>query len=142
MTDTAHDTLTARELGLRSRAAVHAKDRDGWLDLFADDALVQDPIGPSPFDPEGNGHRGKEAIAAFYDNVIAPSEAIDFEINESYLAGDEVADVGVIRTTIAGGTHQAVVRVVMTYRSNGANKIAALRAYWEFDALELVELKS
>jgi hypothetical protein len=29
----------------------------------------------------------------------------------------------------------------MTYRSNGANKIAALRAYWEFDALELVELK-
>jgi ketosteroid isomerase-like protein len=141
MTDTASDTLTARELGIRSRAAVHARDRDGWLDLFADDALVQDPIGPSPFDPEGKGHRGKAAIAAFYDNVIAPSEAIDFEINQSYLAGDEVADVGIIRTTIAGGTHQAVVHVVMTYRSNGANKIAALRAYWEFDALELVELE-
>jgi steroid delta-isomerase len=144
MTDTANDTLTARELGIRSRAAVHAKDREGWLDLFADDALVQDPIGPSPFDPEGKGHRGKEAIAAFYDTVIAPSEAIDFEINESYLAGGggEVADVGVIRTTIAGGTHQALVHVVMTYRSDGANKIAALRAYWEFDALELVELES
>lgn len=141
MTDTANDILTARELGIRSRAAVHAKDRDAWLDLFADDALVQDPIGPSPFDPEGKGHRGKEAIAAFYDTVIAPSEAIDFEINQSYLAGDEVADVGIIRTTIAGGTHQAVVHVVMTYRSNGANKIAALRAYWEFDALELVEIK-
>lgn len=141
MTDTAKETLNARELGARSRAAVHARDRDGWLDLFADDALVQDPIGPSPFDPEGKGHRGKEAIAAFYDSVIAPSEAIDFEINQSYLAGDEVADVGIIRTTIAGGTHQAVVHVVMTYRSNGANKIAALRAYWEFDALELVELK-
>ena len=137
MTDTTNDTLTARELGIRSRAAVHAKDRDGWLDLFADDALVQDPIGPSPFDPEGKGHRGKEAIAAFYDSVIAPSEAIDFEIDQSYLAGDgsEVADVGVIRTTIAGGTHQAVVHVVMTYRSNRANKIAALRAYWEFDGL-------
>ena len=144
MTDTAKDTLTARELGIRSRAAVHARDRDGWLDLFADDALVQDPIGPSPFDPEGTGHRGKEAIAAFYDTVIGPSEAIDFEINQSYLCGggDEVADVGIIRTTIAGGTHQAVVHVVMTYRSNGANKIAALRAYWEFDALELVELKN
>jgi steroid delta-isomerase len=141
MTDTTNDTLTARELGIRSRAAVHARDRDGWLDLFADDALVQDPIGPSPFDPEGKGHYGKEAIAAFYDNVIAPSEAIDFEITQSYLAGEEVADVGIIRTTIAGGTHQAVVHVVMTYRSNGANKIAALRAYWEFDALELVELK-
>ena len=144
MTDTANETLTARELGIRSRAAVHAKDREAWLDLFTDDALVQDPIGPSPFDPEGKGHRGKHAIAAFYDTVIAPSEAIDFEINQSYLSGggDEVADVGIIRTTIAGGTHQAVVHVVMTYRSNGADKIAALRAYWEFDALELVELKS
>jgi ketosteroid isomerase-like protein len=140
MTDTASETLTARELGIRSRAAVHARDRDAWLDLFADDALVQDPIGPSPFDPEGKGHHGKEAIAAFYDTVIAPSEAIDFEISQSYLAGNEVADVGIIRTTIAGGTHQAVVHVVMTYRSNGASKIAALRAYWEFDALELVEL--
>jgi ketosteroid isomerase-like protein len=143
MTDTADGTLTARELGIRSRAAVHARDRDAWLDLFADDALVQDPIGPSPFDPEGKGHRGKEAIAAFYDTVIAPSEAIDFEIDQSYLCGggDEVADVGIIRTTIAGSTHQAVVHVVMTYRSDGAGKIAALRAYWEFDALELVELE-
>ena len=87
-----------------------------WLDLFADDAVVQDPIGPSPFDPEGKGHHGRDAIAAFYDTVIAPSEAITFEITESYLCGDEVADVGIIRTTLAGGTHQAVVRGVYTYR--------------------------
>jgi steroid delta-isomerase len=134
------ETLTARELGIRSRAAVHAGDRDGWLDLFAPDAVVQDPIGPSPFDPEGKGHHGREAIAAFYDTVIAPSESITFEVEQSYLCGDEVADVGVIRTTIAGGTHQAVVRGVYTYRSNGAGKLASLRAFWEFDALELVEL--
>lgn len=134
------EQLTARELGIRSRAAVQAKDRDGWLDLFAPDAVVQDPIGPSPFDPEGKGHHGREAIAAFYDNVIASSEAITFEIEQSYLCGDEVADVGIIRTTLAGGTHQAVVHVVMTYRRNGDDKIAALRAFWEFDALELVEL--
>ena len=135
-------TLTARELGIRSRAAVHARDRDGWLDLFAEDAFVQDPIGPSPFDPEGKGHHGRAAIAKFYDDVIAPSQAVDFEITQSYLCGDEVADVGIIRTTLAGGTHQAVVHVVMTYRADGAGKIAALRAYWEFDKLELVELES
>jgi ketosteroid isomerase-like protein len=134
------ETLTARELGIRSRAAVAARDRDGWLDLFADDAFVADPIGPSPFDPEGKGHHGKEAIAAFYDTVIASSEAIDFEIEQSYLCGDEVADVGIIRTTLAGGTHQAVVRGVYTYRSNGAGKLASLRAFWEFGAVELVEL--
>ena len=137
-----NETLSARELGIRSRAAVHARDRDGWLDLFAEDAFVQDPIGPSPFDPEGKGHHGRAAIAKFYDEVIAPSQAVDFEITQSYLCGDEVADVGIIRTTLAGGTHQAVVHVVMTYRADGAGKIAALRAYWEFDKLELVELES
>jgi steroid Delta-isomerase len=133
-------TPTIRELAIRSRAAVQAGDRQGWLDLFAADALVADPIGPSAFDPEGTGHRGVEAIAAFYDNVIGPSESISFEIEQSYLCGDEVADVGIIRTTIAGGTHQAVVHGVYTYRSDGAGKIAALRAFWEFDALELIEL--
>jgi steroid Delta-isomerase len=133
------ETLNARELGIRSRAAVHARDRDAWLDLFADDAVVQDPIGPSPFNPDGDGHHGREAIAAFYDSVIAPSEAISFEIEQSYLCGDEVADVGIIRTTLAGGKHQAIVHGVYTYRSNGAGKLAALRAFWEFDALELVE---
>lgn len=134
--------LNARELGIRSRAAVTAGDREGWLSLFADDAFVQDPIGPSAFDPEGKGHHGRVAIAAFYDTVIASSESITFEIAESYLCGDEVADVGTIRTTLAGGTHQAIVRGVYTYRSNGAGKLASLRAFWEFDALELVELEA
>ena len=43
----------AREMGQRSMALTEAKDRDGWLGLFADDAVVQDPVGPSMFDPEG-----------------------------------------------------------------------------------------
>jgi steroid Delta-isomerase len=134
------EMLNARELGIRSRAAVTAGDRDGWLALFADDAIVADPIGPSPFDPEGRGHQGRDAIATFYDTVIASSEAITFEITDSYLCGDEVADVGIIRTTLAGGTHQAVVRGVYTYRSDGTGKLASLRAFWEFDRLEMVEL--
>ena len=129
---------TARELARRSQAAVTAKDRAAWLGLFAPDAVVQDPIGPSPLDPGGAGHRGSAAIAAFYDTVIAPAERITFEIERSYLCGDEVADVGVIRTTLAGGRHVAVVRGVYTYRSNGAGQIAALRAFWEFNAVELL----
>ena len=137
MTD---ETPTVRELARRSRAAVNAGDKQAWLDLFADDAVVQDPIGPSPFDPEGNGHHGKEAIGAFYDTVIGPNDAITFEIQQSYLCGDEVADVGIIRTTLPGGTHQAVVHGVYTYRANGAGKLAALRAFWETDSIELIEI--
>ncbi len=133
------EVKNARELARASRAAVEAGDREAWLDLFAPDGMVQDPIGPSPFDPEGTGHHGREAIAAFYDTVIAPNEQITFEIENSYLCGNEVADVGIIRTVLPGGTHVAVVRGVYTYRCNGTGQLVALRAFWEFDKAELVE---
>ncbi len=130
----------ARELARRSMAAVEAKDREGWLDLFAEDGVVEDPIGPSPFDPKGRGHHGREQIGRFFDTVIAPHERVSFDIERSYECGDEVANVGTIRTTLEGGTHVAVVRGVYTYRSNGQGKLAALRAFWEFDATTLEEV--
>jgi len=131
---------TARDLARRSQAAVRAKDRAAWLSLFAPDAVVQDPVGPSPFDHSGVGHHGSTAIAAFYDAVIAPNDQITFEIENSYLCGDEVADVGVIRTVLPGGRQVAIVRGVYTYRTNGAGQIAALRAFWEFGKAELVDI--
>ena len=134
--------VTARDLARRSQAAVHRKDREAWLRLFAPDAVVADPIGPSPLDPGGDGHRGPAAIAAFYDTVIAPNEQISFEIETSYLCGNEVADVGTIRTTLPGGEQVVVVRGVYTYRADGSGRIAALRAYWEFDAAEITTIDS
>jgi len=128
---------TARDLARGSQAAVHAKDREAWLALFAPDAVVADPVGPSPLDPAGEGHRGLAAIAAFYDAVIAPNESVSFEIERSYLCGDEVADVGVIRTVLPGGSLEVAVRGVFTYRGDGAGRLAALRAYWEFGAAEI-----
>ena len=135
------EEATARDLARRSQAAVKVKDRATWLSLFAPDAVIQDPIGPSPLDPEGIGHHGPEAIAAFYDKVIAPNDLITFEIETSYLCGNEVADVGVIRTVLPGGTHVALVRGVYTYRSDGAGKLVALRAFWEFDKAEVTEVR-
>jgi steroid delta-isomerase len=132
--------VDAREVAMRSRAAVEAGDREGWLSLFADDAFVEDPIGPSPFDAEGKGHHGKEAIAKFYDEVISPNEKVSFEMQASYLCGNEVADIGVIRTTLAGGTHVAIVHGVYTYRANEDGKLASLRAFWEFEKTEIEEV--
>jgi len=133
------EQLTARELGHMSREAVARGDKQGWLDLFAEDAVVQDPIGPSPFDPEGRGHRGHSEIGKFYDEVISPSEKITFEILSSTLCADECADVGIIRTWLAGGQHVAIVHCVFTYKAKGDGTIASLRAFWEFDKTELVE---
>jgi steroid delta-isomerase len=125
---------TVRDLARRSQAAAGAKDREAWLGLFADDAVVEDPVGPSPLCPGGLGHRGAEAIAGFYDAVIGQVEKMHFEIERSYLCGDETADVGTIHLTMPGG-HTVQVHGVFTYRSNGAGQIAALRAFWEFDSI-------
>jgi steroid Delta-isomerase len=136
---TSNAVPTIRELARRSQAAAGVKDRATWLGLFAPDAVIEDPIGPSPFDPEGAGHRGTAGVEAFYDKVIDQAESIVFDIERTYECGNEMADIGTIRTTLAGGTHVAIVRGVFTYRSNGAGKLIALRAFWEIGALELVK---
>ncbi len=120
----------AHEAGRRSREAAMARDKDAWLAVFADDAIVEDPIGPSHFDPEGKGHRGKQAIAKFYDMAIAPSKLV-FNFEKTYQCGDEEANVGHI--VIESGGYRVIAEGVFTYRVNTEGKIVALRAYWELD---------
>lgn len=117
--------------------AVEAGDRAAWLSLFAADAVVEDPIGPSPFDPEGSGHHGVEAIGAFYDTVIGPNESVRFDIRESWAAGDEVANVGTISTTLPHGGGTVHTDGVFTYRVDAEGRLVALRAYWELDRLRV-----
>lgn len=128
MTTTEH---LAHAAGRRSREAVRAKDKDAWLAVFADDAIVEDPIGPSVFDPEGKGHRGRDAIAAFWDMAIAGTDDIEFNFRDSYQCGNEEANVGDIVITMAG--QQVTAEGVFTYKVNTEGKMVALRAYWEMD---------
>ncbi len=129
------DEHPARLAGQKSMSAVMAGDREAWLALFADDAKVEDPIGPSPLDPEGLGHTGPEAIAAVYDAMIGPN-SLHFDIRESYAAGSEVANVGTITITFPDGS-KAMVDGVYTYRVNDEGKVVALRAFWEFEKMRL-----
>lgn len=121
----------ARRAGLASQAAVRAKDRAGWLALFADDGWVEDPIGPSGFDPEGKGHHGRAAIAAFWDMAIAPTDSIEFLLTDSFACGSEAAFVGTIRTRLAGTRIDA--EGVFSYRVDPDGRIRSLRAFWEID---------
>lgn len=118
------------EAGAKSRAAAVARDKEAWLALFAEDAIVEDPIGPSHFDPEGKGHRGKAAIARFFDMAIAPSE-LEFCFRDSFVCGNEEANVGHIVITAQG--FRVTAEGVFTYRVDDDGKIVALRAYWEMD---------
>jgi len=124
----------ARDAALASMHAVEAKDRETWLSLFAPDAKIEDPIGPSIFDSDGRGHEGTEAITAFYDNVIDPNESVRFRIERSHAGGThEVANVGTITTTLPEGAGVVHTDLVICYRVNDDGKVVSLRAFWEMD---------
>ncbi|MCZ7537090.1 MAG: nuclear transport factor 2 family protein [Acidimicrobiia bacterium] len=129
----ADDDRSARAASLRSRAAVQARDREAWLALFAPDAVVQDPVGVSPLDETGEGHRGIEAIGGFWDTAIAPNP-IRMDISASFAGGNEVANVLAITTTFPDGA-TASVDLVAIYRVNDDGRIASMRAFWEFDQI-------
>ena len=122
----------ARDAAFRSYDAVIRKDKQAWLANFADDGWIEDPIGPSVFDPEGKGHHGAEGRARFWDITIGTMARFVFEIHDSFVSGDECANVGVIHTTTENGW-TASTAGVFTYRVNAEGKIVSLRAYWEMD---------
>lgn len=126
------DDNPARAVSRRSMDAVSSGAKQDWLALFAPDAFVQDPVGPSPLNSDGKGHHGHEALSAFWDNTIAHTERFEFTIRDSFAAGDEVANVGTI-TSYLPGDQRIDAEGVFVYRLTEDGLIHSLRAFWEFD---------
>jgi steroid Delta-isomerase len=122
----------ARAASRRSMSAVVRKAKDEWVALFAEDAVVEDPVGPSFFDEAGTGHHGHDGIAAFWDLTIAQVERFRFTIRDSFAAGSESANVGTITTFLPGGM-RVDTDGVFVYRVNPAGLITSMRAFWEVE---------
>ncbi|GAA3137411.1 nuclear transport factor 2 family protein [Planomonospora alba] len=120
----------ARRAARASMAAVAAGRREDWLGLFAPDALVEDPVGPSMLDPEGKGHAGRGGIAAFWDAHIASVRACRFRVTDSFANGPCCANVASIAMTLEGGATMTVDCVIV-YTVDDAGAITSLRAHWE-----------
>ena len=131
--DTEHP---ARAASRRSATAVEGGAKEEWLSLFTDEAIVEDPVGVSPLDPEGKGHVGKPAIASFWDRNIE-SNKVKFDIHHSYAAGNDVANTGTITTTLPNGM-KAIVEGTFVYRVNEEGKLVSLRAFWEVENMRLI----
>ena len=130
----ANDPHPARAASQRSYSAVAKGDLAEWLTVYAEDAVLEDPVGPSMFDPEGKGHRGHEGIAAFWKLAIEPIERFEFEIYESFAnpGGNTCANIGRIRTSFPDGSH-TTTDLIMVYVVRDDGRVASMRAYWEPD---------
>ncbi|MHA7651640.1 ketosteroid isomerase family protein [Mycobacterium sp. ML4] len=132
---TAHrdDLLAAVE---RSPQAVSVHDRQAWVQVFADDARVEDPVGSSP-------HVGHDQIYRFYDTFIGP-RSITFHRDVDVVTGSSV--LRDLELEVAMGT-AVTMRIPAFLRYDlrevdGVWKVARLRAYWELPAMMMQFLKT
>lgn len=127
--NTSHPAVNAHLTSIR---AAETGDKSAWLDQFAEDAWLQDPVGPSPYDPAGEGFRGRAAIEWFWDNVIAPAETT-FDSRLRIPSGPGSCACWMVASNQVGG--QSVnIDVMVIYHLNEQGKIHTLRAYWDLQA--------
>lgn len=130
-TDNSH---LAMQANIQSVTLAMKGDREGWLALYADDAVVKDPVGKSPFDAAGDGHRGKAGIAKFWDTVIGPSK---LTINVHTRIPSGTHSCAVHQTAINDmGKGKTEVDMIATYEVNDEGKITAMSAYWSWPEME------
>ena len=107
-----------------------AGNRDAWLSLFAEDAFLQDPVGPSGLDPEGVGYRGKADIERFWDNAIGKAN-LTIRASERILCANNCAAVLHVTNDLGDG-RQTHVDMIGIYEVNDDGKITSLKVYWDW----------
>jgi ketosteroid isomerase-like protein len=122
----------ARRASQLSLDAVGRKAKAEWLALYAPDAVLEDPVGPSPFDEAGKGHHGTEGLGAFWDAVIAPVARFRFVVHDSFANGPHCANVATFTTELPDGS-LADTELVSVYRLNADGLIDSMRAHWEME---------
>ena len=118
------DDHPARVASLRSYSAVAKGDLAEWLTVYAEDAVLEDPVGPSMFDGEGRATAATTGIAAFWKLAIAPIETFEFEINDSFAnpGGNTCANIGRIRTSFPDGS-STTTDLIMVYVVNDDGRV-------------------
>lgn len=103
-------------------AAYMANDRDAFLDAFADDGVIEDPVGTP-------AHAGRDARGAFWDTVHQLTERMTFDVKDVVVCGSEAAMV----FRIHAGTADAgiVLDAVDVFQVDDDGKISSMRAFWD-----------
>ena len=103
-------------------AAYMNNNRDAFLDAFAHDGVIEDPVGTP-------AHAGRDARGAFWDTVHQLTEQMTFDVKDVVVCGSEAAMV----FRIHAGTADAgiVLDAVDVFQIDDDGKIASMRAYWD-----------
>ena len=119
-----------RPAGARARRSSPGTKKPGWR-CSTDDAIVEDPIGPSASTPKAKATAAATRYRPSGTRPSPPPTKIEFVFRDTYQCGNEEANVGHILITT--GDYQTTAEGVFTYKANDDGKMVALRAYWEID---------
>jgi steroid delta-isomerase len=98
-------------------------DRARWLDLFADDARVEDPVGTP-------AHEGKDAIAGFWDLVQGMADKLTLErTGPVRVAASEAA--WPMQAFSQLGDDRYVVDIIDVMTFDDDHRIVQMRAFWD-----------
>ena len=100
-------------------------DVDAIVDLYADDATIEDPIG-------SDLHVGKEAVRSFYEKTTGATTMK--RTGPVRVAGREAA-CPVMVLMGPEGPDQKALDIVSTMVFDDAGKISQMRAYWSFSGM-------
>lgn len=104
-----------------------AGDRASWLDLWADDATMEDPVG-TPL------KRGHEEIGAFFEQSMSMADSLRLVLSGPVcIAAGEVAFGMQARPTMGGTEFCVDIVDVMQFRDgpDGSPRIQTMRAFWD-----------
>ena len=104
------------------RAAAAATDLDAYMALFADDAVMQDPV-PNP------ALEGADAIREFIGNAMSLVETIEFDPEDVIVCGDEAVMVSTMRSVMPTATMQLHLVHHWTFGADG--RITRMRVFWD-----------
>ena len=123
----------AVQANINSMKHAMEKNKNAWLALFDENAVVRDPVGKSPLDLEGNGHVGKAKIENFLNNVISKGN-VQLTAKKRFISGDYHCAVEIEGRNEMGGI-KTILDMLVVYEVNSEGKIVALSAHWSFDDL-------
>ena len=101
---------------------LRSMDTDRWVDLYTEDASVQDPVGGPIF-------TGKAELRTFFDGLKRSINLLDLSPQEIVLAPSQAA-VHFAARVVPRKQPEYELRGIVTYAFNEWGKVRQMRAYW------------
>ncbi|NES84102.1 MAG: ketosteroid isomerase [Moorea sp. SIO2B7] len=104
-------------------ANMAAMNSAGWLDIFAEDAVIYDPVGSPPKKPYEDAQQFFDLLSRFY-------EKMDLSQDHIFIAGNGAAVKWTMRVVAKNGKN-ASTEGISVFEMNDANKIQQVSSYWD-----------